>query len=149
MISKDEADKIDARVEKDFELLHALMSKFGVDPNKKNAYIRLSIILARKLYPDGVRAVGRPRSLSIRRYTKYLKLRKRGRPITRQDFRANLLRAVEDVKAENGLVGRGSDKKALEILIDEIAADTKRSRLRMREECLASWQKDLSRARNS
>ena len=61
MISKLEADEVEARVKKDIELTHDLMCKFGIDPKKDGAYLNLSIILARKLYPNGLRKVGRPK----------------------------------------------------------------------------------------
>jgi hypothetical protein len=151
MISKLEADELEARVVKDIELTHSLMCKFGIDPKKDDAYRKLSIILARKRYPNGVRRPGRPKK-KIKNFLQYYyanrkKRGKLGRPPTKsyKDF----LGLVEAVIAEHGLKGRGSDKKALEILIDECARDTKKSKLRMLDKYLKPWQKELSRARRT
>ena len=133
MITKLEADEVEARVEKDIKLTHDLMCKFGIDPKKNNAYLRLAIVLARKHYPNGVRRVGRPKK-KINNFRqcllKYKKRRKLGRPTTIKDSNKGLLRLVEAVQAEHGLEGRGSDKKALEILIDDYARYSKKSKIR-------------------
>ena len=152
MISKLEADEVEARVEKDIELTHALMCEFGIDPKKNNAYRKLSIILARKQYPNGLKRRGRPKK-KIKNYLQYFskskKRRKLGRTPRRKESNKVLLRRVEEVQAEHGLEGRGSDKKALEILIDEWARDTKKSKIRLREKYLKPWQKELSKARHT
>ena len=152
MITKLEADEVEARVEKDIKLTHDLMCEFGIDPKKDGAYFKLSIILTRKLYPDGLRKVGRPKK-KINNYLQYRlakkkKRRKPGRPPTRKESNKGLLRLVEAVQVKHGLEGRGSDKKALEILIDECARDTKKSKIRLRKKYLKPWQKELSKARH-
>lgn len=148
-------EKIDREVkkrmdqfEKDIVLLRSLMDKFGIEQGENTSYIKLAIVLARKLYPNGVRNVGRPKKRSILDFFEQTTKRGRGRPAKRKELRRNLVKAVEYIKKKHDLNGRGSDKKALEIILDQLSKETKRSKLRLRGEYLSRWQKDLSRGRS-
>ena len=61
MTRKAEPYALEALTREDVELLGDVMRKYDIEPEEEYAFIKLSAVLAKKLYPNGVKRVGRPR----------------------------------------------------------------------------------------
>ena len=123
-----------------------LVEKYGIDPREEDAWLNLALSLARdkvKGFSDAEilppQKVGRPKKkISL---AKIMTLgepkRRRGAP-TKMKFNPEW---VDEFKAKYGLSGRGSDKKAIEIMVAEYRA------LKDRKREVAYVQKRLSESR--
>ena len=88
-----------------------------------------------------VRAIGRPPKVLSRP-----RRGARGRPPTRRELTFSLPLLIDRLKEERGLRGRGSDKKALEIWIGELAREHNISQANIRG-TVGHFQKVLSEGR--
>lgn len=105
------------------ELMILLLEHYGISGGGSNTWFQLALALARDhvpaFDPQRKRAIGRPpKGKSLAMFIKqFLPKKKPGRPATRNARYSTLPGEVEKIKIENGLSGRGADKKALEILL--------------------------------
>lgn len=124
-------DNLKSKLKIEGDNLLYLLGKYGIDIREEDAWLMLALSLARdkvKGFSDAEilpKKVGRPKKNSL---AKIMTLgepkRRRGAP-TKMKFNPEW---VDQVKAKHGLSGRGSDKKAIEIMVAEYRAPKDRKR---------------------
>jgi len=138
------------RSETDVERLFLLLNHYEIGTDEDSKWLFLALELARDHVPGFTlsegKGPGRPRKVGGRLADLMRLPRKPGRPKKERNL-TGFLGLVEKTKIEHKLTGRGSDKRALEILLTADAKDKNESVIKVLRDELPYFQKRLSEAR--